>query len=55
MRVASNIELIELYASVNEQLIIENPRQQSALFRRATASLTGIKETLDRLEIKVPF
>jgi hypothetical protein len=26
MRVASNIELIELYASVNEQLIRDNPR-----------------------------
>lgn len=26
MRVASNIELIELYAAVNEQLIEENPR-----------------------------
>lgn len=55
MRVASNIELIELYASINEQLIRDNPRQQSALFRRTTASLTGIKETLDRLELKVTF
>lgn len=55
MRVASNIELIELYASVNEQLIRDNPRQLSALFRRTTASLTGIKETLDRLELKVTF
>ncbi len=27
MRVASNIELIELYASINEQLIRENPRR----------------------------
>ena len=55
MRVASNIELIELYASINEQLIRDNPRRQSALFRRTTASLTGIKETLDRLELKVAF
>lgn len=43
MRVASNLELIQLYSSVNEQLINENPRDQSALFRRVTASLTGIK------------
>ena len=47
MRIASNLELIELYTSVNEQLILDNPRGHSALFRRATTSLSGIKETLD--------
>jgi len=47
MRVASNLELIELYAWVNSKLIEENPRNLSALFRRATNSLIGIRDTLD--------
>lgn len=55
MRVASNLELIQLYTSVNEQLIREDPRRQSALFRRATASLSGIKATLDLIEVKISF
>lgn len=55
MRVASNLELIELYTFVNEQLIQDNPRGQSALFRRATTSLSGIKQTLDLIEVKISF
>lgn len=55
MRVASNLELIQLYASVNEQLIKENPRDHSALFRRATTALSEIKTTLDSIEVKVNF
>jgi len=47
MRVASNLELIELYSTTNQQLIQANPRQFSPLFQRTTASLAGIKEVLE--------
>ncbi len=47
MRVASNLELIQLYTTVNQQLVDTNPRQYSALFRRTTTSLVGIREALD--------
>jgi len=47
MRVASNLELIQLYTTVNQQLVETNPRHCSALFRRTTTSLVGIREALD--------
>ena len=36
-------------------MIKENPRGQSALFRRTTNALTEIKKTLDAIEVKVSF
>jgi len=39
LRLASNVELMDLYANVNQALIEENPRRLSTLFREATESL----------------
>jgi len=55
MRVASNLELIQLYTTVNQQLVESYPRQCSALFRRTTTSLVGIRETLDQLKVQISF
>jgi hypothetical protein len=55
MRVASNLELIQLYTTVNQQLVETNPRNCSALFRRTTTSLVGIREALDQIEVQISF
>ena len=55
MRVASNCELIELYSEVNQKLLQDNPQGQSALFRRATNNLAGIKETLNLIDVQINF
>jgi hypothetical protein len=51
LKLASNVELIDLYCNVNQALIEENPRRSSALFREATASLLQIRELLRSIEV----
>jgi hypothetical protein len=47
------VELINLYTGVNEQ-IIKNQRQ-SRLFVRVTETLREIRQTIDRIEVKINF
>ena len=53
LKIAQNIELINLYAQINEQICKE--RQQSTIFINVTETLSKIKETLERIEIKISF
>ena len=53
MRIASNLELIDLYLKVNSQIISENGT--SRLFRQTTGNLDGIKKALDAIIIQVTF
>lgn len=53
VRISQNIELLNLYTSVNEQIILKNP--QSELFTRVTQTLSQIREVLDKIEIKMTF
>lgn len=46
MRIAQNLELIELYLSVNRLIINQNPNQ-NALFIRTTDCLRQLKSTLE--------
>ena len=54
-RVAANIELINLYSGINEKVILENPNNTSRLFRTVTELLQEMKQTLDRIQIKIEF
>jgi len=54
MRVAQNIELIQLYITVNITIMTNNPRQ-SKLFRQTTRCLSQLKETLSMIEIRTQF
>ena len=53
---ASNIELISLYLQINQKIIEEDGgRNASRHLRRVTADLLRIKETLDKIEIRINF
>ena len=52
---AANIELINLYSGINEKVILENPNNTSRLFRTVTELLQEMKQTLDRIQIKIEF
>ena len=55
-RVASNIELIGLYVQINEKILHEGQRRRySRLFRQLTTTLQEIKQTLDRIELRLTF
>ena len=55
-RVASNIELVSLYLMINQKIIDEvGATRQSQLFLRVTALLNQIKQTLDRVELRLNF
>ena len=54
MRVAQNLELIQLYSTVN-QTILDDVPNQSELFIRTTRCLHLIIETLDLIEMKLTF
>ena len=55
-RVASNIELIGLYVQINEKILNEGQRRRySRLFRQLTGTLQEIKQTLDRIELRLTF
>jgi hypothetical protein len=49
IRIAANLELIELYANINSKLVAEN--NPSRLFRETTESLVGIKQALESIII----
>ena len=54
-RVASNIELIGLYLQINEKILSEPNARPSRLFRSLTNNLAEIKQTLDRIELRLSF
>ena len=55
LRVAQNLELIELYIVVNNKIIEEQPKRVSALLVRTTRCLLSLKEVLQLIEIKPTF
>jgi len=54
MRVAQNIELIQLYITVNNTILTNKPRQ-SNLFRLTTNCLSQLKQVLSMIEIRTQF
>ena len=54
-RVASNIELISLYSSINEKIILDGTNNPTRLFRTVTNLLKEIKQTLDQIQVKMTF
>jgi hypothetical protein len=53
VKIAQNIELINLYTGINEQIILNS--RQGRLFTRITETLREIRTTMDRIEVKVSF
>lgn len=54
-RVSSNIELIGLYLQINRGIIEEGRSRPSRLFQQVTRSLQEVKETLERIEVRLAF
>jgi hypothetical protein len=53
LRIAANIELINIYTCINEQIM--QGADQSTLFISVTQTLREIRETLNKIEVKLGF
>ena len=54
-RVAQNIELISLYLQINRGIIEEGRSRPSRLFHQVTRSLQEVKDSLDKIEVRLAF